>query len=371
MANNHTFGKKKNKELIVVEITLVKNPARRKSAKRRKAARNPSKKAKSAKRSAAAKKAWRTRRRNAAAKARKANPSKRKKSAKRKNSRRKNPAMANVMKKPVQSMPIIGDMKIAKKADSEIAIDAHGAQKWKSAGLAQKSVMTVGGLTGYGYGASFAQMGQELADNVIVSSAAGVVTGVGGLAASSYLVNKVGGDMLFSKHEKKNHTFANFTKGWKYGGYIAVGLNTATNLLTAVYGRSYSGLSGWNGIMSEMKYDTVSALKKAAMMSTGAHKLSHIPAVAGFMYETNPDGPLQGFAFGQNLAGDADGMPGHGHGDKYITEEGGYYADDNDALGYVDVMGRTANPIGYVDVMGYPSGVGYPAEFAENQPLYG
>jgi len=27
--------------------------------------------------------------------------------------------------------------------------------------------------------------------------------------------------------------------------------------------------------------------------------------------------------------------------------------------------------VGYVDVLGYPSGVGYPAEFAENQPLYG
>ena len=56
------------------------------------------------------------------------------------------------------------------------------------------------------------------------------------------------------------------------------------------------------------------------------------------------------------------------------TEINGYYGDNNDVLGYVDVMGdnrASSAPVGYVDVLGYPSGVGYPAEFAENQPIYG
>jgi len=56
------------------------------------------------------------------------------------------------------------------------------------------------------------------------------------------------------------------------------------------------------------------------------------------------------------------------------AEINGYYGDNNDVLGYVDVMGdsrASATPVGYVDVLGYPSGVGYPAEFAENQPIYG
>jgi hypothetical protein len=52
---------------------------------------------------------------------------------------------------------------------------------------------------------------------------------------------------------------------------------------------------------------------------------------------------------------------------------GGYYADQNEQLGSVDVLGnaRNSQDVGYVDVLGYPSGIGYPAEFAENQPLYG
>jgi len=281
--------------------------------------------------------------------------------------------MDKVMKKPVESIPIIGDMGFAKKADKEIAINAHGAQGWKKANMTGKTVMTAGGLTGYGYGAGFTQYGQDLADNVVMSSAAGMVTGVGGLAASSWAMNLVGGDMLFKKHEKKHHTFANFTKGWKYGGYIAVGLNTVTNLLTAVYGRSYSGLTGWNGILAQSKYDLAGAIKKAAVMSSGAHKLTHVPAVAGFMYETTPDGPLQGFKFGQDLAGEnSGGMPGHGHGDRYMEETDGYYHDPSGSLGYVSQMGdRPSSPIGYVDNLGYPSGIGYPAEFAENQPLYG
>ena len=200
-------------------------------------------------------------------------------STRRKNFRRMHPTISTAeryMKKPIHRLSAIGDTKIAKKADSEIAPMAHGAQKWVDSSMGQKAVQVAGGFTGYGYGGYFTQTGQDMSENVLLGTGAGLITGVGGLAATSWTVNTFFGNMLFKKHEEKHHTFANFTKGWKYGGYIGVGLNTITNLLTMYYGRNYSGLSGWNGIMSEMKYDTVSALKKAAMMSTGAHKLSHI-----------------------------------------------------------------------------------------------
>ena len=279
-------------------------------------------------------------------------------------------------------MPVIGKMKIAKTADSEIAPMAHGAQNWKSASMTQKAVQVVGGWTGYGYGGSFAQMGQNFSENALIGSGVGVITGVGGIAASSWAVNQVFGDMLMKKHEGKHHTFANFTKGWKYGGYVGVGLNTITNLLTMYYGRSYSGLGSWSNLVNEAKYGNMAgAVKKMVAKSVGAHKLAHLPAVAGAigqgMYATGPDGPLQGFAFGDgNLAtGQNASIPGHPgamYGADAYTDVDGYYGDNNDVLGYVDVLGGRAhgNPVGGVDTLGYPSGIGYPAEFAENQPLY-
>jgi len=267
-------------------------------------------------------------------------------------------------------------MKIAKTMDSEIAPMAHGAQKWNNAGMGQKAVQVVGGWTGYGYGGSFTQMGQNFSENALIGSGVGVISGVGGIAATSWAVNQVFGDMLMKSHENKHHTFANFTKGWKMGGYLGVGLNTITNLMTMYYGRSYSGLGSWSQLVSEAQHGGMAgAVKKMVAKSVGAHKLAHLPSVAGAigqgMYATGPDGPLQGFAFGEHLAAQNLGqMPDHVT--DHYTEANGTYGDNNDQLGYVDVLGasRGGNPIGGVDSLGYPSGIGYPAEFAENQPLF-
>lgn len=371
-----------------MDITLVKNPAKRRTrkAKSSKAATTR----KSSKRSAAAKKAWRTRRRNAAARKTRSNPKKRtsasrskaakkaaatrKRNASRKSRRttRKNPV--NV----VERVPVIGKMKIAKTADKEISPMAHGAQKWKTSSMPQKAVQVVGGFTGYGYGGSFTQMGQNFSDSALIGSGAGLITGVGGIAATSWAVNTVMGDMLLKKHEGKHHTFANFTKGWKIGGYVGVGLNTVTNLLTMAYGRSYSGLGSWSQLVDEAKHSPMASLKKAVVKSSGAHKLAHLPAVANLaqgMYAMGPDGPLQGFSFGNSpMAADQTAPAAAHYGADAYTEINGYYGDNNDVLGYVDVMGDSraaTTPVGHVDVLGYPSGVGYPAEFAENQPIFG
>ena len=61
------------------------------------------------------------------------------------------------------------------------------------------------------------------------------------------------GEMLLKGHEGKHHTFANFTKGWRVGGYVGVGLNTITNLLTMHYGRSYGNLGSWSSLVNDMK----------------------------------------------------------------------------------------------------------------------
>jgi len=289
---------------------------------------------------------------------------------------RRNPSRRNPVN-VVERVPVVGKTKFAKIADSEIAPMAHGAQKWKSSSMPQKAVQVVGGFTGYGYGGSFTQMGQNFSDNALFGSAAGVVTGVGGIAASSWLVNTVFGDMLLKGHENKHHTFANFTKGWKVGGYVGVGLNTVTNLLTMAYGRSYSGLGSWSQLVDEARHSPMAFFKKAVVKFSGAHKLAHLPAVAFLaqgMLNYGSDGPLQGFAFsGSHATEQTAPSPAHYGADAY-TEINGYYGDNNDVLGYVDVMGdsrASATPVGYVDVLGYPSGVGYPAEFAENQPIYG
>jgi len=323
------------------------------------------------KRKAPAKKTTTTTTRKTTTRKRKA-PAKKTTTRKRKAKARRNPVDV------VQRVPVIGDMGFARTADSEIAPMAHGAQKWGNSSMGQKAVQVVGGFTGYGYGGSFTQMGQGMSENVLLGSGAGLVTGVGGIAATSWAVNTLFGDMLLSNHENKHHTFANFTKGWKVGGYVGVGLNTLTNLLTMYYGRTYSGLGSWSQLVNEAQHGMAgSAVKKMVAKSMGAHKLAHIPAVAGAigqgMYAVGPDAPLQGFAFGQNHVADNHApAPAHYGGD-YYTDVNGYYGDNNDVLGYVDVLGGrgAGNSIGGVDNLGYPSGIGYPAEFAENQPLYG
>jgi hypothetical protein len=186
--------------------------------------------------------------------------------------------------------------------------------------------------------------------------------------------------MIAPGHERKHHTFANFTKGWRMGGYLGVGLNTVTNLLTMHYGRLYGGIGSWSGLVNELSnmHNPIHTVKKMIVKGSGAHKLAHLPSVAGFMngmpgmYADGPNGPLQGFAFGDSLAMDSNGSAAAHPADIY-SSMGGYYADQNEQLGSVDVLGnaRNSQDVGYVDVLGYPSGIGYPAEFAENQPLYG
>lgn len=381
-----------------MEVTLVKNPAKR----TRRSAKKSSKKAASAKRSAAAKKAWATRRRNAKAAARKtrSNPKKtssksaaakkrsaaakkawatRRRNAKaaaRKKSARKNPSRKNP--DVAQRLPVVGKSKTAKWFDGEMKMNAHGAQKWGSQKLTQKAVTSIGAFSGYGYGGTFTQLGQGMSENAILGSGAGIVTGVAGTTLSSWAVNKVFGEMLLKGHEGKHHTFANFTKGWRVGGYVGVGLNTITNLLTMHYGRSYGNLGSWSSLVNDMKGgNMMHAAKKMIAKSAGAHKLAHVPSVASLlaapgMYQDGPEGPLQGFAFGQDMATTTQAGAAAHPADIY-TDDNGYYGDQNDQLGYVDVMGdnRHSQDVGYVDVLGYPSGVGYPAEFAENQPLYG
>jgi hypothetical protein len=255
-------------------------------------------------------------------------------------------------------------------------MNAHGAQKWGSQKLTQKAVTTVGAFSGYGYGGTFTQMGQGMSENALLGSGAGIVTGLAGTTLSSWAVNKVFGEMLLKGHEGKHHTFANFTKGWRVGGYLGVGINTVTNLLTMHYGRSYGNLGSWSSLVNEMQGNPIHAMKKMVAKSSGAHRLAHVPSVANLlaapgMYADGPEGPLQGFAFGQDVVTSQAGSAAH-PADIY-TDANGYYGDQNDQLGYIDVMGenRYSQDVGYVDVLGYPSGVGYPAEFAENQPLYG
>jgi len=255
-------------------------------------------------------------------------------------------------------------------------MNAHGAQKWGSQKLTQKAVTTVGAFSGYGYGGTFTQMGQGMSENALLGSGAGIVTGLAGTTLSSWAVNKVFGEMLLKGHEGKHHTFANFTKGWRVGGYLGVGINTVTNLLTMHYGRSYGNLGSWSSLVNEMQGNPIHAMKKMVAKSSGAHRLAHVPSVANLlaapgMYADGPEGPLQGFAFGQDVVTNQAGSAAH-PADIY-TDANGYYGDQNDQLGYIDVMGenRYSQDVGYVDVLGYPSGVGYPAEFAENQPLYG
>ena len=386
-----------------MEITLVKNPARRKkkatkrsNPKRSKASYKAAakkaaatRKRNAAKRSAAAKKAAATRKRRSrksstTRKAKRSKASYRKAAKKaaatrRRNAgkRRRNSSTRRRNPDVVQRVPVIGDMKIAKQADKEIAIATPGSQKFGKASLPQKAVQIIGGTTGYGYGGSSTQMGQNFSDNAIIGSGVGVITGVGGIAGTSYLVNTIMGDMLLKKHENKHHTFANFTKGWKVGGYIGVGLNTVTNLLTMYYGRSYSGLGSWGQLVQEAKHGGMgNAVKKMVAKSGGFHKLAHLPAVAGaihggYMYNAGANGPLQGHGFAGNMLG-TNNKATAGHGADAYTDVDGYYSDNNDVLGYVDVMGSRGygNPIGGMDNLGYPSGIGYPADFAENQPLY-
>lgn len=327
---------------------------------------------------AAAKKAAATRKRNAskrrtaakkAAATRRRNSSKRKTASKRRAVARRNPDVA-------RRLPVVGKSKYAKMFDAEMKMSAHGAQDFKKAGLIQKAVQVSGGISGYGYGGTFTQMGHGFSENTLISSGAGAVTGLAGITLSSYAVNKVMGDMLLKGHEKKHHTFANFTKGWRVGGYLGVGINTVTNLLTMHYGRSYGGLGSWNGILGEMQYDVKSAVKKAVAKASGADKLAHHPAVAGFlsgpgMYDDGTNGPLQGFKFANNVVNTDDGSSADVNASVY-SQDGNYYADQNDQFGYVDVMGnmRSSNSIGHADALGYPSGMGYPAQFAENQPIY-
>lgn len=199
----------------------------------------------------------------------------------------------------------------------EMSSNAHGAQKWGSQKITQKAVTTVGGVAGYIDGGYFTQIGQGMSDNALIGSGVGIATGVAGTTLSSWVVNKVLGEMVFKGHESKNHTFANFTKGWRTGGYIAVGLNTITNLLTMTYGRSYNDLGSWNSLMNEASHAPMSAIKKMCMKSAGADKLAHLPVFAGLgqgMYNAGPNAPLQG---------------------------------------------ANPSPVGYVDVLGYP------ADFAE------
>jgi hypothetical protein len=145
------------------------------------------------------------------------------------------------------------------------------------------------------------------------------------------------------------------------------------------YGRSYGSIGSWSNLVNELSYNPVNTVKKMVVKASGAHKLAHLPAVAGFlnghypgMYNDGPSGPLQGFAFGNSLAQDTNKGAAAHPADIYSSANG-YYADQNDQLGFVDVLGneRSSQDVGYVDVLGYPSGIGYPAEFAENQPLYG
>jgi hypothetical protein len=287
----------------------------------------------------------------------------------RRNPSRKNPDVA-------QRLPVVGKSKTAKWFDGEMKMNAHGAQKWGSQKLTQKAVTTVGAFSGYGYGGTFTQMGQGMSENALLGSGAGIVTGLAGTTLSSWAVNKVFGEMLLKGHEGKHHTFANFTKGWRVGGYLGVGINTVTNLLTMHYGRSYGNLGSWSSLVNEMQGNPIHAMKKMVAKSSGAHRLAHVPSVANLlaapgMYADGPEGPLQGFAFGQDVVTSQAGSAAH-PADIY-TDANGYYGDQNDQLGYIDVMGenRYSQDVGYVDVLGYPSGVGYPAEFAENQPLYG
>jgi len=287
----------------------------------------------------------------------------------RRNPSRKNPDVA-------QRLPVVGKSKTAKWFDGEMKMNAHGAQKWGSQKLTQKAVTTVGAFSGYGYGGTFTQMGQGMSENALLGSGAGIVTGLAGTTLSSWAVNKVFGEMLLKGHEGKHHTFANFTKGWRVGGYLGVGINTVTNLLTMHYGRSYGNLGSWSSLVNEMQGNPIHAMKKMVAKSSGAHRLAHVPSVANLlaapgMYADGPEGPLQGFAFGQDVVTNQAGSAAH-PADIY-TDANGYYGDQNDQLGYIDVMGenRYSQDVGYVDVLGYPSGVGYPAEFAENQPLYG
>ena len=164
---------------------------------------------------AAAKKAAATRKRNAskrrtaakkAAATRRRNSSKRRTASKRRAVARRNPDVA-------RRLPVVGKSKYAKMFDAEMKMSAHGAQTFKKAGLVQKAVQVSGGISGYGYGGTFTQMGHGFSENTLISSAAGGVTGLAGINLTSYAVNKVMGDMLLKGHEKKHHT--NFTKGWR------------------------------------------------------------------------------------------------------------------------------------------------------------
>ena len=325
---------------------------------------------------AAAKKAAATRKRNAskrrtagkkAAATRRKNAGKRKTASKRRAVARRNPDVA-------RRLPVVGKSKYAKMFDAEMKMSAHSAQDFKKAGLIQKAVQVGGGISGYGYGGTFTQWGHGMSENILLSSGAGVVSGLAGVTLSSYAVNK-GADMVLKGHEKKHHTFANLTKGFRVGGYLGVGINTVTNLLTMHYGRSYGSLGSWQGIIGEMQYDVKSAVTKAVAKASGADKLAHHPAVAGFlsgpgMYDDGTNGPLQGFKFAQNVVNTDDGSSDVNS--QVYTDAGGYYADQNDQFGYVDVMGsnRSQSNIGHTDALGYPSGMGYPAQFAENQPIY-
>ena len=250
----------------------------------------------------------------------------------RNSSKRRNPDV-------VQKMPIVGKTGYAKWFDGQMGLNANGAQKWSSQKLTQKAVTTIGGFAGYGYGGAYTQFGQGLNDNAYIGSGIGLITGVAGTTLSSWGTNKIFGEMLFKGHERKHHTFANLTKGWRVGGYIGVGLNTITNLLTTKYGRSYGDLGSWSQIINEASNSPLAAVKKMCMKTTGAHKLAHLPSFASIgqtMYDAGPDGPLQGQHFGN-----ADEVHNHDQ----------------------------ATPVGFVDVLGYPSGVSNLASISENQYL--
>ena len=156
-----------------MDITLVKNPAKRRTRKAK-----SSKKQRKALREVLPLKRLGELAEERCGSQNRSNP--KRKTAKRKAaSRRKNPSTRRrrtARKNPttvVEKVPVIGKTKFAKKADKEISPMAHGAQKWKSSSMPQKAVQVVGGFTGYGYGGSFTQMGQNFSDSALLGSGAG------------------------------------------------------------------------------------------------------------------------------------------------------------------------------------------------------